>query len=428
MPDATLQSLSTILNSAEYECTRGVPLFDEHDEYDSKGQLVRRFDKQYLTELADKLNAQVKETGDLVPFGPGHTVDDVWERDEERKPVKLLYKAKETDQPPIFGYFGNFRIGTFGPKKKVCLLADKYVKKEHAQEAATYPRRSVELWAERKELDWVALLRRAPQRNLGLLIYGKSFDKSYNHDRLYYDKSRRLSLAAYDSPDGKLRYSMEAHMADAMEREEHVPPSEQEHIEHDTEHPHHEEAPEGVPSDVHEHFMKCVKHHFPHLADMHKKYIDTLETQGGMGGDVLEQPIKAGKAEKAKRDAENDKRLAALEMENRRLKYSKYVAKTNAKEGIELDEEEIMDVAADFEPERFQKHVAMLVKYAKAAKAPTHEGWIDGLRDSPVKKPKDFETGDIDLDRPLLEEALKYQKKHNCTWEEAEEHVLAGKK
>lgn len=78
---------------------------------------------------------------------------------------------RETDQPAPKGYAKNFQLGRYNGE--VCLMADLYVEVEHADEALSYPHRSVERWRsarpENNYVDSVSLLRVPADCDLGLL-------------------------------------------------------------------------------------------------------------------------------------------------------------------------------------------------------------------------------------------------------------------
>lgn len=204
--DAATQSLNTVLGGDDYVVVPKVPVFDEHDEYDDDGKIVRRFDRAALEKIAKECNRRARESGDLSPFGPGHTVSD----------------APEHLQPRTYGYAANFRVGTYGPKQKLGILCDFHCKREVTtpdgrkadgiEELKSYPRRSIELWLKDGFIDHIALLRRTPQRDLGLLDYAKGQSVTIpSTGNLFARPGRRSSLAAA-VVRGKLCYSMESAM------------------------------------------------------------------------------------------------------------------------------------------------------------------------------------------------------------------------
>lgn len=219
--DTAVKSLKAILESGDYDYVEGIPLFDAHDEFDARkfipdgkggrianqnfGKLLHRFDKKRLEEIVSVCNKRI-DAGDLSPIGPGHTLPD----------------KGELDQPPVWGWIGGrYSVGEFGPQKKLGILAGFYMKKriklpdgreitgrEALQE---FPRRSIELWHKDSMIDWVALLRRTPERDLGLTV------QTYAKDRyapwgmkseITLDSSHTRYARACEN-GGKLRYSMD---------------------------------------------------------------------------------------------------------------------------------------------------------------------------------------------------------------------------
>ena len=232
MTDLATANLAAILDSGEFELVSGVPIFDEHEEWargpGGKPILLRNFDHARLAEIVKTTNAR-KRTGDLAPIGLGHTVSD-----QKDATGKVTYKAKETDQPPIVGYIGKFATGHFGPDKKFGILADFYMKKRikipgpdgELQEIsgrdalAEFPRRSIEIWYSENLIDWVALLRRTPERDLGLTATPAAYsrDDFARHlteapwdllrEAIFADHHTQQKLTAAFAADGKLRYAM----------------------------------------------------------------------------------------------------------------------------------------------------------------------------------------------------------------------------
>lgn len=139
----------------EYIVVPDVPLLDEHVLLDGDQGPVR-IDAAKLARIAANNNSRVERTGDETPVVIGHTRDD----------------APETDQPPVVGYATNFRTGPFAGG--TALYADLKILKSREDEVRKYPRRSVELWLKRLEVDPVSLLgATTPERDLGLLRFSK---------------------------------------------------------------------------------------------------------------------------------------------------------------------------------------------------------------------------------------------------------------
>lgn len=159
MADAVLATAPTLPNfddTAEWEPIGGVNVFDEHEEHDKDGNVVRSFKRADLQEIADNCNARAA-AGNLCPITIGHTVDD------PREPL----------QPESVGYARNFAVGWDQKLQRYVIRATYYLRKGDAEKAKTYPRTSVELWGRDKFFDPIALLRRTPQRDLGQWTYAR---------------------------------------------------------------------------------------------------------------------------------------------------------------------------------------------------------------------------------------------------------------
>lgn len=135
-----------------------IPILDEHVLKDKEGRSIQKVTESDLRKIADNNNRRVKETGDYCPVVIGHTRDG----------------APEHEQPEIVGHAYNFRVGNLfktGRKAIFCTMRffrDKYNK------CKGYPRRSVEYWPERQEIDPISLLgATSPERDLGLMQYSK---------------------------------------------------------------------------------------------------------------------------------------------------------------------------------------------------------------------------------------------------------------
>lgn len=205
--DHAAASLKAITESGEYVRISDIPLFDQHEEWSKDGSIVRRFNKDRLEKICAYNNAREKNTGDLCKFGHGHTIDD----------------APETDQPPLWGFFRNWRVKDW--KGKPTIFADQYWKKRvpdgkggtisHEEARRNNPNRSIELWTRDPDgkpidgyIDWVSVQRRTPARDLGLLAYSKGEVVKAPTDQLFASpRGRALSAAMRGS---KLCYSMDS--------------------------------------------------------------------------------------------------------------------------------------------------------------------------------------------------------------------------
>lgn len=163
--------MSFIIDSTsdpEFIIVHRVPILDEHqlhvkaDPVENKPARIIDIDERLLTRLAANNNRNIHETGDWVPLTEGHTTDD----------------APEHSQPEILGYADQFHVGPLFETGRKALLARFRISKdpEKLKKAKNLPRRSVELWLDREEVNPISLLgATAPERNLGLLRLQRMF-------------------------------------------------------------------------------------------------------------------------------------------------------------------------------------------------------------------------------------------------------------
>ncbi len=151
MGDAVADSLKKLDDASLWEVRRGIPIFDEHDDYTP----------DRLRLIAQNCNSR-DQGGDLCPITIGHTLD--------RGP-----------EPTVVGFARNFRVDAFGPKKKTGILSDFWFLKDHFEEARKYLRRSVELWPDELFFDPIALINRTPRRDLGMILHARSGKRVFRY-------------------------------------------------------------------------------------------------------------------------------------------------------------------------------------------------------------------------------------------------------
>jgi hypothetical protein len=162
-------------NPDQFWLRRGVPILDVHQRtVPYKGRIIRiTFDADALRRIAVNSNARAANRGNFALVTIGHTQPD----------------EPEADQPRPIGYARNFRVGPMvnedgsGRDGGPFLIADLAIEKVERANALTYPHRSVEINVNIRDpgassIDAVSLLRRPPERDLGLLTYSR--DKSGN--------------------------------------------------------------------------------------------------------------------------------------------------------------------------------------------------------------------------------------------------------
>jgi hypothetical protein len=156
---------------------RNVPIFDEHDEEVDSDEpeidpvtgkplidpatkkprmkkRVERFDVPTLERHAAHCNEFVA-SGKPPGLTDGHTKDD----------------APEGSQPETWGFGQNFRVGWNQRLNRNVIYQDEYYFPERAEDVRSRPYRSVERWKGGQYFAPIALLRREPRRNLGIVTY-----------------------------------------------------------------------------------------------------------------------------------------------------------------------------------------------------------------------------------------------------------------
>jgi len=159
-PDTSLDNAPQLVNVGRYA------ILDEHELPETASHPKIVVNAQRLKRIANNANKRVTDTGDMVPLVIGHTDDD--------KP--------ETKQPPLVGFASNFDVQPLFDTGREAIWADFYIYDTKIDIARDYPRRSVELWASRDEIDPISLLGpTTPERDLGLMQFSRKDEFSYHY-------------------------------------------------------------------------------------------------------------------------------------------------------------------------------------------------------------------------------------------------------
>lgn len=209
--DHARASVEGILSGPDFVRVPSVEVFVEHELRDKKGNIVRKVDEKKLRAIAKTALERYRKTGDLSPFGPGHTYDDEYEI-VNGKP-RLVRKFPETQQPPIWGFLGPDAEVKKRADGKMALYQSAYVRREiefqdgdrarkipGKQVLAEFPRRSPEYYPGEDRISYLALLRREPKLDMGLTVYAKNFP-----DCTFYLGNRFAAVAPMFGPT---RYAM----------------------------------------------------------------------------------------------------------------------------------------------------------------------------------------------------------------------------
>ena len=143
-----------------------VPILDEHWLESNDGNKIVYLTAALLQKFADNGNRRIKLTGDETPLVVGHTKDE----------------GDEKTQPEIIGYAREFSVRPFFKTGRKALYCKWRVYEDKIPLLRKFPRRSVEIWLKRMEIDPISLLgATTPDRDLGLVRLaekGESFNYS----------------------------------------------------------------------------------------------------------------------------------------------------------------------------------------------------------------------------------------------------------
>jgi hypothetical protein len=421
MADATMTAFAALLDESKWKVVRDVPIFKTFPKTKViKGDKLVELEvtEADLYEIALNAEKRFSETGTVGRLTPGHI-----------KPFE-----DETKQPPIYGHPMNFKVGGWGPKNELAVLCDFYVKPENWEDFTTYPYRSPEYHEDRKEITGVALLKRDPKLDLGMLMFSGRGDCFYF--AMDFDSPRIQPTFNFDSDVGPIDPTEPPMPVDAKQAgSEEVYPR--------------ETAAEGVPADWHGHFMSSMKHHYPHLGEMHKGFHESklktseMSTMSTPTAPVTPAPaesdaIRMAREQMAIQFAQQGERIKALEAAL--LEANKRQADADAKfQKSELERQliqfEATEIGIMFErasevermlpmtPEQRTKHLQYMRDYykrdqGKALMHPVHQSFVR-VEDSPSM----FRDEDS-IQMQVAELALKFQReKPALTWEQCMEEA-----
>lgn len=146
-------------NLSSFVVKHGVPVLDAHELLLPDGNKIV-IDEEFLRDVAKRCKNR-ERSGDFCPLVIGHTRDD-------------------GEEKPVVGFATNWRVNKFHDRP--ALFVDFLVFKHKKEVLNEYPRRSVELWLDRKEIDPIALLGgSSPARDLGLTVFSRNSSKVYKY-------------------------------------------------------------------------------------------------------------------------------------------------------------------------------------------------------------------------------------------------------
>ncbi len=164
--DPTLEAVESLRDEKKWKIVPNVPIFIPHTRKDENGQPKYHVTEADLKEIANVCNARAR-AGALGKIQIGHTIRDQYGDDG------FLRKTPEHEQPELVGVFKDYKVGRFGPEQKPALLVNLYYRRDKFDHAKTYPFRSVEYYNQAKEITALALLRKDPDLDMGMLLFSR---------------------------------------------------------------------------------------------------------------------------------------------------------------------------------------------------------------------------------------------------------------
>lgn len=403
--DATLQTLARFADPNAWDIVPNVPIFAVHKIFKRgpNGEKVKvEVTEDDLKKIVQMARHQEQANGVCPRMTLGH--------------MHLPKDTPEQQQPPPVGWGRNLRVGRWGPEQKIGLLADQWFQKGKKPASGDYPYRSVEYYPDTHEITGIALLRRDPELDLGLVTYERGAPCF-----CYSKEGEDMAEPAEPKQDG-------------------LEPTGQ---------------PDAAAPDpeFQEHFMRCVRHSFPHLEKMHAAHMKQYEsgaapaaaapgapakpafpsaTDGAMPPPV-EPPIEDDEEmQHMRRNFPRQyqrviaERNETFQLRNRdRLSQYERELRHKVTLGFPIDVERQLNYCRDdkgiaISPAQFARDLQMLCGALADRQGPADFG-----RGQPALYSQDLDqrppTASPDLSPSQHDRAMQYMRDKGCDWREAEE-------
>jgi hypothetical protein len=159
--DPTLDFLAQFDDPSRWVVVADAPICRPHRRVVKRpdgGEDVVEVTEADLPRIADEIERRERESGVVPIMTIGHR--------RQSDPA-----FPERNQPPVVGFARKARVGTFGPQNVPCVLGTLYYKREWWQEAKEFPFRSMDFFPPTMAVTGVALLKRDPFLQLGMVTY-----------------------------------------------------------------------------------------------------------------------------------------------------------------------------------------------------------------------------------------------------------------
>jgi len=373
-----------------------VPILDEHDLKDNKGNVVISLDQKILEEIANVNNQRISDTGDLIPLVIGHTKDDI----------------PENQQPEIVGYASDLKVEPFFKTGKKCITATFKFFKNNIDKVRKFPRRSIELWLSDYKIDPISLLgATTPERDLGLLKLNKHGVKKYKRT-MEMDNKQEIVDAVISALQQTDVWQFLTQLASQSSEEAGAATEGQMQG---------EAMPEQAPSPE-----------APPEAPPEEGEPEIMAEEGGEEPPSEEEPVQAEKSGEepvqyqrtdriklSRLESENttlQKELQAIKLKFQRAEREKDLIELEA-EGYLLDRSEELNLVSGLSEDKYQNHLGIIRKRYQKAPLGSRHSYVENSRSGSVRgRTKDEVNGIID-----------YATRNGITYAEALEQVNAEK-
>ena len=389
--DPTMDFLRRFDDVTQWHIVDNVPIFAPHVREGPDGKPIE-VDEQKLYEIAYEAKALEQSRGVVPALILGHT------RTEKG--------FDEKRQPDIVGFARDLKVGHFGPSRQIGLLARFYFYPDRVREAKSYPFRSVELYPAKGQITKVALLKRDPWLDLGIVNYASS-------GQLYY--AREAGACFIPFYEGIMPENFDPTAPPMTPGEEDLSPEEM------------------ATADAYaKYYAEKCSH--PMMQYMRTQYMAAPSATNGAvpgtepsmppapGGEEDLETVKMQRDQLATQYQRLEARLGAIEKAKNTAEARELVNQLTA-EGYTLPSDEVSRLAAMDEAGRKRRVHEVRSFYSKD---PTAGGLLQfGEPDEPDGKTK---SGNVteggELTKRGMRAALAYQQTAKCDYAEAREHII----
>lgn len=393
--DPTMDFLRALDDSSQWHVVENVPIFAPHTREGQDGKPVV-IDEPELYRIASEAMQLERSRGVVPALILGHT------KTEKGFDEKL--------QPDIVGYARHLKVGHFGPERQIGLLATFYFYPDRVREARKFPFRSVEIYPDKGQITKVALLKRDPWLDLGVVHYAQS-------GQLYYAKEAGAVRVPFFY-EGSMPENFDPNMPPVSPADEGLSPEER------------------ATADAYARYYaeECENPMMKYMRDQHSQYMasapSATNTEPPMpdpaappvspGGDDLET-VKMQRDQLAMQYQGLKARVDQIERDKNLAEARELVLQLTG-EGYKVPADEVNKLAALDAAGRKSRVGEIRMYYQRD---PGSGGLINfGEPESTEGATGNVQEGGKDLTKKGMREALAYARANSCSWEQARAQII----